>query len=72
MTKRKRKHKIVDKDKLPLVGKVMDLFYPTVILFLIAFVLIFAKLINPTSETLNYGIISLVAGFFLLIIDYIR
>jgi len=72
MTKRRKKHKLIDKDRLPLVGKVIDLFYPTVILFLISFVLIFAKLTNPTSETLNYGIISLVAGFFLLIIDYIR
>jgi len=72
MTKRKRKHKLIDKDRLPLLGRVIDLLYPTVFCFLITIILIFATLTDPTSPYLNYGIITLCVGFILLIIDYIR
>lgn len=71
MTRRKRK-RIVDKDRLPLVGRVIDLLYPTVLCFLITIILIFATIMDPSSPYLNYGIITLCIGFVLLIIDYLR
>ena len=67
-----KKRKLLDKDRLPLIGKALDLLYPTVLLFLIAFLLAFYKLMNPQSDVLNYIMALMGAGFILLIYDYLR
>ena len=70
--KEKKRFKLLDKDKLPIVGKAFDLLYPTILIFTVAIVLMFYKLMNPTSEILNYIVGLLAAGFFLVFIDYVR
>ena len=74
--RKKRKHglldELLDKDRLPIIGKALDLIYPTILVFTIAFLLAFYKLMNPQSDVLNYIMALMGAGFILLIYDYLR